>query len=502
LETCRDHLGEHDEAGSVEDFDAFAATCLELDGSALVEYAIDLLDKGCAVDLRGLTTDGRRRVQSYLAPRLSSDNEACSWDQVDDFALAVDRVCCGADGALCPAEGPPTSCSAACAVTFHQFTQTCAATLDRILPTGDRMRADMMSFDSVCVDAADASELFLQAIMNAHCPDDGDIVILRENGASAAGWTNTEVTDVGSAGVVHGPWGNDATDVTLEVTIPEGITDCEVSWRSWAIDSRDNEVDRVLIDGAEVWSNAASCNAQGGGDGWELGPSDFPNPYGGADEVCFAANIVEVKCSGTMVLNFVSGINQAEADESWAFSDVTVIGSNGAVVILDEFGASADGWSNSEVTDVGSAGMVHGPWGNDATDVSIEITIPVGLAHCEVSWRSWAIDSRDNEIDRVVIDGNEVWAQAAHSSCPDQWEQGPTDFPNPYGGENEVCFDIVTVQVSCLDTMLLNFLSGIDQGEADEAWAFSDVRVVGRPDTEEEAAARKADIAAGKIGKH
>ena len=133
----------------------------------------------------------------------------------------------------------------------------------------------------------------------------GDIILLRENGACANGWSNDEVTDVGSAGMVHGPWGNDATDVSLEVTIPDGLTKCEGSWRSWAIDSRDNEVDRLLIDGEEVWSAHARCWGGDRGDGWELGPMDFPNPYGGErqNEVCFSANTVEVDCSGTMVLN-------------------------------------------------------------------------------------------------------------------------------------------------------------------------------------------------------
>eukprot|EP01050_Picozoa_sp_SAG11_P017922 SAG11_NODE_2638_length_3142_cov_17.327637_3_plen_96_part_00 len=80
-----------------------------------------------------------------------------------------------------------------------------------------------------------------------------------------------QVTDVGSAGLVHGPWGNDATDVTISVPVPEGITSCEVSWRSWAIDSRDNEIDSVRINGEEVWSAAARCWGSAGV-GWELGP--------------------------------------------------------------------------------------------------------------------------------------------------------------------------------------------------------------------------------------
>ena len=46
-------------------------------------------------------------------------------------------------------------------------------------------------------------------------------------------------------------------------------------------------------------------------------------------------------------------------------------------------------------------------------------------------------------------------------------------------------FDIIEVQTPCAPpTLHLNFVSGIDQAEADESWAFSDVRVVSRPDLE------------------
>ena len=64
--------------------------------------------------------------------------------------------------------------------------------------------------------------------------------------------------------------------------------------------------------------------------------------------------------------------------------------------------------SGSEITSVGSAGNVHGPWGNDVTEVSIDIALPTTTAFCEVSWRQWAVDSRDGETDRVLIDGEEV----------------------------------------------------------------------------------------------
>lgn len=251
-----------------------------------------------------------------------------------------------------------------CAVAFHQFTTRCASTIELVLPAMDPMRADLARFEELCFDSAEGNDQFMQAIMGAHCPEEDEIIILREDGAAANpldrvdpiySWSDGEVTDVGSAGRVHGPWGNDVTDVSIVLDIPDGIIQCQVSWRSWAIDSRDGEIDRVIIDDAEVWSQAARC-----GDSWELGPVDFPNPYGG--RACFAIVEVEVPCTETLTLHFSSGIDQAENDEAWAFSDVSVIGSTGTVVILRESGASSTGWSNDVVTDAGSAGTVHGPW--------------------------------------------------------------------------------------------------------------------------------------------
>ena len=450
METCREHMDAHAEI-SLPEWEAFEESCLDVDGLALVDFAMELIAKGCLLDLSGGGGGGgghRRFLQalgSWFSNRLS-DNPAeptCSYDDLDDYAGDVDYSCCGADGSMCPAEGgPPNVCTAGCAVALHQFTTTCGATLASVLGPGDELATQMTAFEGVCMETVESSHLFLDAIMNAVCPESGFVPLLAEAGAVADGWTNSEITDVGSAGTVHGPWGNDVTDVSIDIEIPAGIDSCEVSWRSWALDSRDGEVDSVQIDGVEVWSLASRCyqnvNAPGT-DGWELGPTDFPNADWWGDAICFTEVTVEVSCSGTMHLNFLSGIDQAEADEAWAFSDVTVIGGYGEVTLLaedEQGGAAADGWSNSEVTDVGSAGLVHGPWGNDATDVSIDVLIPDGFSECEVSWRSWQIDSRDGEVDSVQIDGEEVWAMPCQchvdvTSGANGWEAGPVDFPNP-----------------------------------------------------------------------
>ena len=105
---------------------------------------------------------------------------------------------------------------------------------------------------------------------------------------------------------------------------------------------------------------ASRCHS--GDDGWEAGPPDFPNPWTGENgQVCFMEVTRLVDCSpGTLNVRFTSAIDQGEADESWGFSDVTVIGSSGAVALLraedEQGGAVAAGWSNGEVTDVGLQG--------------------------------------------------------------------------------------------------------------------------------------------------
>ena len=119
----------------------------------------------------------------------------------------------------------------------------------------------------------------------------------------------------------------------------------------------------------------------------------LPGAWGAA--VCFHEQTVQVPCSASLHMNFLSAIDQGVGDEGWAFSDVTVIAGYGEATLLaenDQGGAVADGWSNSEVTDVGSAGLVHGPWGNDVRDVSIDIPIPDGFSECEISWRAYSTE--------------------------------------------------------------------------------------------------------------
>ena len=140
--------------------------------------------------------------------------------------------------------------------------------------------------------------------------------------ALESGWSNTEISDVGEAGIVHGPWGNDVTSVSIDVDVGSS-TECTVTWRSWAVYTRDGETDRLYVNGEVVWELVAThsgCN-----DGWSAGPSDFPNSNSD-HPACYYDGSWTGSCSGSITLEFTSDINQAEGDESWGFSHVYVTG--------------------------------------------------------------------------------------------------------------------------------------------------------------------------------
>jgi len=86
------------------------------------------------------------------------------------------------------------------------------------------------------------------------------------------------------------------------------------------MDSRDNEKDHVYVNGKKVWEKVA--NGFNNCSGWSgKGPADFPQPWGGkqAQHVCYADVTVDVDCKDKLKLEFRSDINQALADEGWAF---------------------------------------------------------------------------------------------------------------------------------------------------------------------------------------
>jgi hypothetical protein len=48
-------------------------------------------ENGCILDLSGASSTVGRRLQGYLSQRLSSSDPACNWDDMDNYAIDVDR---------------------------------------------------------------------------------------------------------------------------------------------------------------------------------------------------------------------------------------------------------------------------------------------------------------------------------------------------------------------------------------------------------------------------
>eukprot|EP01051_Picozoa_sp_SAG22_P002325 SAG22_NODE_102_length_20195_cov_3.248308_9_plen_53_part_00 len=50
-----------------------------------------LQDNGCTLDLASASSEVGRRMQGYLSQRLSSSDPGCNWDDMDNYAIDIDR---------------------------------------------------------------------------------------------------------------------------------------------------------------------------------------------------------------------------------------------------------------------------------------------------------------------------------------------------------------------------------------------------------------------------
>ena len=207
LDSCRTHVAAS--GPNVAEFEAFKDQCLEVDGLALVEYAIDLQKRGCTINLRGAVgtgdgagTGGHRRAQDlFMSQWLGVGQAGCSWDELDDILANVNTVCCGAGEC---ANGQPTTCSPGCAVAMHTFMMTCGATVETIVGTDGTRLQTIQDFEAGCLNAADPA-FFLHAIENANCGEQlYEIYAARAENSQAYVTAITPGTEVSLNGVSQG----------------------------------------------------------------------------------------------------------------------------------------------------------------------------------------------------------------------------------------------------------------------------------------------------------
>jgi hypothetical protein len=107
--------------------------------------------------------------------------DTCPWDRLDVLAAETTALCCGVDGAACPAAAAadggvstPDACALPCAVAMHDFTTRCGAALRLLNPQGTGYAA-LAAFEGQCVqETEDNGEAVLHALGTAQCPADGE----------------------------------------------------------------------------------------------------------------------------------------------------------------------------------------------------------------------------------------------------------------------------------------------------------------------------------------
>jgi len=309
----------------------------------------------------------------------------------------------------------------------------------------------------------------------------------------STGWTENgavsyRVQDT-SDGKVHGPFTNQMVEKTYAPLKLHTLL--RVKARYWAIDSWDNGEKGSLYVGRSLWWSqsyqfswdGSSCKSAQG----TSYSSSFPNPWSGDNlgHKCYwDIDLTKKHDESSVTLGFTSTVNQHEGDESFSFGRVEISTDGEASELPQQADEPGKRWTDNKWAVTG-AGNVHGPWGNDVPRVQRTWYLGTHLL-VRVKARFWAIDSWDNEWGYLKVDDVEWWKgqlQWNNDNCNLPFMNLPAgvNFPNPWNGEDKKghrCYvDIDITRVHTNPTAIISFGSTIDQGQNDEAWAFSNVQV-------------------------
>jgi len=259
------------------------------------------------------------------------------------------------------------------------------------------------------------------------------------------------------------PWISEATnEVGKETSVANEIQQCVltaapagcslIKANAWCTSSADTR----LLD-TDSWQQCAEIVLQNGGVRFVYG-GGFAHGY--TNQRCYIEHTTSDECTEGWV-----------HDETWDFYSCAEPAPLCAPEIFSELdGVLKDGWSddtwgtwtprhkeihtsNPQIIDK----MMHGPW--DESLRTIERAWAVTGTQCTVAWTSYGLDSRDNEADRVFVNGVEIWQQKIKSQVGKLFDQTWTGDCDSDGDGK------ITVK----------WTSDIDQGLHDEGWGFNNV---------------------------
>jgi hypothetical protein len=152
----------------------------------MIEYLLDLKQKGCKMDFDAATDSGgnggqHRRMQ--MITQMFANEQNCNWDELDNLARIVDAVCCEKrsrdDVVSCAPNfktnfATPSSCSPSCAIAMREFTSRCSGVMRGIF--GEARYHDIDAFQAQCVlETKDNTAAIVDVLESLNCPDASDL---------------------------------------------------------------------------------------------------------------------------------------------------------------------------------------------------------------------------------------------------------------------------------------------------------------------------------------
>jgi hypothetical protein len=295
----------------------------------------------------------RRRILQELMAWFGAAGAAdtCPWDRLDDLAAETTALCCGADGAACPAAATadggvstPDACALPCAVAMHDFTTRCGAVLRRLNPQGTGY-AVLAAFEEQCVhETEDNGEAVLHALGTAQCPADGEAT------APAPAPAATALAD-GETLLAFINSGNGADFPEIAATWVAGTDPCAANWFGVTCDPAPSNFEAEFYFGFELPNSATAGAIVDDGAGFTTGRSnlDYGWDCDGDTDVDFSGGRRGLARGGGLGLNYF--------DQGWCPGAVNwnLAVPNGVYNIEVNFGedSAAAGWNNCANDDVG-----------------------------------------------------------------------------------------------------------------------------------------------------
>ena len=346
------------------------------------------------------------------------------------------------------------------------------------------------------------------------------IWVLADVAGSSSGWTSDDSHCTG----IHGPFSNSLT--TNSKTFPlNGAphTRLRIVGSLISFASRDSEYDRLFVDGTlrfSVMARGGSCGAAVQTFESVLSSDASVDPIFYSDvstdycpwaaaqiyqyspiQACeFPFDLTLSHTSDSVDVSFTSAIDEPLYNEAWGFSGINIyILATADYTDLSDVAGTSKGW----LSDTSHCSGIHGPFSDSFKSNSKTFSLS-GAPHTMVRLTGTVVSfaSRDNELDKLFLDGNLVYSVTARGgSCSTATETYTSDvtystatptyysdvsssfcpwaatYITDYSPVTACVFHFDLTSTHSTENLEVKFTSDIDEPLNNEAWGFGNVEL-------------------------